>query len=110
MGNTHISRKPKGKVLSSCIIPPYLNGPQTMAMTDKQQGTLQVCESNWVRKIAGVKRIYKRRLEELREDVLVKESLTSKEGCEEPAKAGRTRGKNGRGTIDEESGYAWSGG
>ena len=29
---------------------------------------------------------------------------------EEPAKAGWTCRKNGRGTIDEESGYAWSGG
>ena len=49
-----------------------------MAVTEKQQEKLQVCENNWVRRIAGVKRIDKRRMEELREEVGVKESLTRK--------------------------------
>ena len=47
-------------------------------MTEKQQERLQVCENNWVRKIAGVKRIDKRRMEKLREEVGVKESRTRK--------------------------------
>ena len=41
----------------------------TMAMTEKQHEKLQVCENNWVRRIVGVKRIDKRRMEELREEV-----------------------------------------
>ena len=28
---------------------------ETMAMTEKQQERLRVCENNWVKKIAGVK-------------------------------------------------------
>ena len=67
-----------GKVLSSCITPAYIYGLETMAVTETQQEKLQVCENNWVRRIAGVKRIDKRRMEELREEVGVKESLTRK--------------------------------
>ena len=61
-----------------------------------------------MRRITGVKRIDKRRMEELREEVGVRES--HKEAVEEPAKVGWTCEKNGRGTIDKESGCAWSGG
>ena len=39
-------------------------------------------------------------MEELREEV----------GVREPAKVGWARGKNGKGTVDEESGCGWSGG
>ena len=49
-----------------------------MVMTEKQQERLQVCENNCVRRIAGVKRINKRRMEELREEVGVKECFTRK--------------------------------
>ena len=56
-------------------------------MTEKQ-----VCKNNWMRRIAGMKRIAKRRMEELREEV--GESLTKI----------RIRGKNGG--IDEEIGSA----
>ena len=45
--------------------------------------------------MVGLKIIDKRRLEELKEEIGVRESLTK---------------QNGRGTIDEESGCAWSGG
>ena len=61
-GRRHISRK----VLNSCLTPAY--GLETMAMTEQQE-RLRVCENNWVRRIAGVKRIDKRRMEELREEV-----------------------------------------
>ena len=57
-----------------------------------------------MRRIAGVKIIDKGRTEELTEEIGVKES--HKEAGEEPAKVGWTGGKNGRGTIDEESGCA----
>ena len=52
-----------------------------------------------MRRMAGVKRIDKRRIEELRDEVGVRES--HEEASEEPAK-GWTCRKNGRGTIDEE--------
>ena len=78
MGDRHICQKLNGKVLNSCITPAYLNGLETKAMTKKQQEKLQVCENKWVRRIAGVKRIDKRRMEELREEVGGKESFTRK--------------------------------
>ena len=74
MGDRNISRKLKGKVLSSCITPAYLYGLQTVVIIEK----LQVCENNWVRRIAGVKRIDRRRMEELREGAGVREILTKK--------------------------------
>ena len=78
MGDRHITRDLKGKVLNSCITPAYLYGMETTAMSEKQQMKLHVCENSWVRRIAGVKRIVKRRMEELREEVGVKESFTRK--------------------------------
>ena len=77
MGVRHISHKLKEKVLSSCVTPAYLYGLQTMVMTKKQE-KLQVCDNNLVKRMAGVKKIDKRRMEELREEVGVKESLTRK--------------------------------
>ena len=47
-----------------------------------------------MRKIAGVKRIDRRRMEELREEVGVRES--HEEVGEEPVKVGWSRGKNGK--------------
>ena len=88
----HISRKLKGKVLNSCITPAYLYGLETMAMTETQQVRQQVCKKNggveggsWCER-------------ELHKEV------------DEPAEVDWTCRKNGRGTIDEESGCAWSGG
>ena len=107
MGDRHISQKLKGKVLNSCITPTYLYNLETMAMTGKQQERLQVCGNNWMRRTEGVKRINKRRMEELREEVGGRES--HREAGEEPAKVGWTCRKNGRGMIDEESGCAWNG-
>ena len=69
----------------------------------KQQERLQVCENNWVRRITGVNRIDKRRMEE----DSVKESFTRKLLRSRLRWAGRN---NGRGTIDEENECAWSGG
>ena len=72
MGDRHISGKLKGKVLNSCTTPVYLYGLETMAMTEKQQERLELYENNWVGRIAGVKRIDKRRMEELREEAGVR--------------------------------------
>ena len=78
MGDRCMSWKLKGKVLSSYITPAYLYGLETLAMTEKQQKKLQVCKNNWMRRIAGVKQINKRRNEELKEEVGVRENLTRK--------------------------------
>ena len=78
MGDRHISRKLKGKVLNSRITPAYIYGLETMAMREKQQERLHVYENTWVRRIAGVKRNDKRRMEELKEEVGAKESFIRK--------------------------------
>ena len=78
-------------------------------MTEKQQERLQVCENNWVRRIEGVKRIDKRKKGGV-EGGSWCERESHKEAGEESAKVGWKCGKNGRGTIDEESGCPWSGG
>ncbi len=43
-GDRRISRKRKGNVLSSCATPAYMNALETMALTEKQQEKVQVCE------------------------------------------------------------------
>ena len=43
-----------GRVMSTCVTPACLYGTETLAMTELQQQRLQVCENNWVRKIARV--------------------------------------------------------
>ena len=52
-------------------------GLKTMALLEKQQ-KVQVCENNWVRRIVEVKRVDKRRMDELRIEVGVQESFKTK--------------------------------
>ena len=49
-----------------------------LALTEKQQQRLQVCQKNWVSRIAGVKRVDRRRMDDLREEIGVQMSLTGK--------------------------------
>ena len=49
-----------------------------MALTEKQQVKVQVCENNWIRRIVGVKRADKRKMDELRVEVRVKERFKKK--------------------------------
>ena len=44
MGDRRLSRKHTGNVLSSCVTPAYTNALETMALTEKQQEKVQVCE------------------------------------------------------------------
>ena len=74
MADRKISRKLKGKVLMLCVIPAGLCGLETVALTERQQ-RLQVCENHWVRRIAGVKRVDRRRMDKLSEDIGVQISL-----------------------------------
>ena len=69
MSDRHISKKLKGKVLGACVTPAMLYALETISVSEKHQHRLQVCENNWVRRIAGVKRVDRRRMDELREEV-----------------------------------------
>ena len=60
MADRRISKRLKGKVMSTCVTPACLYGTDTLALTELQQQRLQVCENNWVRKIARVMRADKR--------------------------------------------------
>ena len=73
-----ISKILKGKVMSTCVTPACLYGTETLAMTELQQQRRQLCENNWVRKIARVMRADKRRMVELREETGVQRSLTER--------------------------------
>ena len=48
---------------------------ETLPVTEKHQHRLQVCENNWVRRIAGVKIVDRRRMDELREEVGIQKCL-----------------------------------
>ena len=68
MADRRISKRLKGKVMSTFVTPACLHGAETLALTEIQQKRRQVCENNWVRKIATiVKRADRRRKVELRE-------------------------------------------
>ena len=69
MSDRHISKKLKGKVLGECVT------LETLPVSEKHQHRLQVCENNWVRRIAGVKRWDRRRMDELREEVGIQKCL-----------------------------------
>ena len=59
--------------MSTCVTPACLYRTETV--TELQQQRLQVCENNWVRKIARVTRADRRRMVELREETGVQEEL-----------------------------------
>ena len=78
MADRRISKRLKGKVMSTCVTPACLYGTETLALTELQQQRLQVCENNCVRKIARVTRADRRRMVELREETGVQRSLTER--------------------------------
>ena len=78
MADRRISKRLKGKVMSTCATPACLYGTDTLSLTELQQHRLQVCENNWVRKIARVTRADRRRMVELREETDVQWSLTER--------------------------------
>ena len=56
MADRRISKRLKGKIMSTCVTPACLYGTETLALSELQQQRLQVCENNWVRKTARVTR------------------------------------------------------
>ena len=79
MTDRRISKRLKGKVMSTCVTRACLYGTETLALTELQQQRLQVCENNWVRKIARrVTRADRRRMVELKEETGVQRSLAER--------------------------------
>ena len=78
MVDRKISRKLKGKVLDSCVVPGSNHGFDTLALTEQHQHKLQVCENNWTRRIAGVRRVDRRRMKDMREEVGTKACVVGK--------------------------------
>ena len=76
MGDRHISPQSKGNVLGSYVTPAY-TALETMAPTEKDQDKVQVCEKQ-PGKIVGVKEADKRRMDELRVEIAVKDSFQKK--------------------------------
>ena len=64
--------------MSTCVTPACLYGTETLALTELQQERQQVCENNWVRKIARVTRADRRRMVALREEMGMQMSLTER--------------------------------
>ena len=78
MVDRKISRKLKGNVLESCVVPASTYGLETLALSELHQHKLQVCENNWIRKIAGVRSVERRRIKDLREEFGTKPCVVGK--------------------------------
>ena len=78
MVDRKISRKLKGKVLYSCVVPDSTYGLETLDLYELHQHKLQVCENNWIRNIARVRRGKRRRMKDLREEVGTKACIVGK--------------------------------
>ena len=46
----------KGKTLEFCVVPACVHGVGTLALTEKQEGKVQIAQNNWIRRICNVKR------------------------------------------------------
>ena len=53
MEERRISRKRKGNVLSSCVTPAYMDALEAIALTEKQQEKVQICEKQPDKNIRG---------------------------------------------------------
>ena len=73
-----ISRKLNGKVLDSCVVPASTYGLEKSPLSELHQHKLHVCENNWIRRIAGVRREERRRMKDLREEVGTKACIVGK--------------------------------
>ena len=56
----------------------YLYGLEMVALTEKQQQALQVCENNCVRRIAELKRVDRTTIDEQKEEIGVQMNLTGR--------------------------------
>ena len=51
------------------MVPAGTYGLETLALSELHQHKLQVCEKNWIRRIAGVRRVERLRMKDLRQEV-----------------------------------------
>ena len=96
MVDRKISRKLKGEVLDSCVVPASTYGFETLDLPEMHQHKLQICANNWIRRISGVVRVGRRIMKDLREEVETK-------ACIEPDEMGWTHGQNERRKITEKT-------
>ena len=94
MTDRRISKRLKGKVMSTCVTRACLYGTETLALTELQQQRLQVCENNLVQKIARVTRADRRRMVEFKGTDCSAEEFDRETG-EEQITVGWTRRKDG---------------
>ena len=73
-------------------------GLETSALPELHQHKLQVCENDWIRRIAGVKIVERRIMKHLREEVGTKACIVGKIESDE---MGWTHGQNERQEITE---------
>ena len=59
-------------------MPASTYGLETLSLSELDQHKLQVCENNWTRRIAGVKRVERRRMKDLREEVGTKACIVGR--------------------------------
>ena len=74
MAERRISKRLKGKVMSTCVTPAWLHGTETLALTELQQQRLQVCGKKLGTK--NSKRADRQIMVELMEETGVQMSLT----------------------------------
>ena len=78
MMDRKISRKLKGNVLDSCVVPASTYCVETLVLSEQHQHKLQVCENNWIRRIARVRRVERQKMKDLREEVGTKACIVGK--------------------------------
>ena len=78
MVDRKIFRKLKWKVPDSCVVPASPYGVETLPLFELHQHKLQVCENNWIRRIAGVRRVERRIMKYMREEVGAKACIVGK--------------------------------
>ena len=60
------------------MVPASTYGLETLALSELHQHKLQVCENNWIRRISGVRRVERRIMKDLREEVGTKACIVGK--------------------------------
>ena len=64
--------------MCSATVPASTYGLETLALPELHQHKLQVCENVWIRRIASVKRVERRRMKHLREEIGTKACIVGK--------------------------------
>ena len=61
-----------------CVLPASNYGLEALALSELHQHRLHVFENNWIRRIAGVRRVERRRIKDQREEVGTKACIVGK--------------------------------